>query len=148
MNQRFFNVLTILTLMGAALIWIAFLFTFLVPFSPGGLLASPTLPQVLVIPTDTATPFRLPPSWTPQPTTYQGYAATRLPSSTLSATDTPVVRSSFTVTPTWTITPTATRTITLTPTLHLICNPELNRYRAFTNFHQRFGNGSSTINTH
>jgi len=130
MKPRFFNILTILALLGTALIWIVFLVIFFVPSSPGGLLASPTFPPLLIIPTNTDTPFRLPPSWTPQPTSYQGYAATRLPSSTLQATDTPAVRSSFTVTPTWTNTPTVTRTITLTPTVTV--TPSLTATQNFT----------------
>ena len=130
MKSRFFNILTILVLLGTALIWIVFLVIFLIPSSGGSLLASPTFPPLLVIPTHTNTPFRLPPSWTPPPTSYQGYAATRLPSSTLPATDTPAVRSSFTVTPTWTSTPTVTRTITLTPTV--TATPSLTATQNFT----------------
>jgi hypothetical protein len=130
MKPRFLNILTILALTGTALIWIALLVILFVPSSPGGLLPSPTFPPLLDIPADTATPFSLPPSWTPQPTSYQGYAATQQPSSTIAATDTPVVRSSFTVTPTWTNTPTVTRTITLTPTV--TATPTLTATQNFT----------------
>ena len=73
----------------------------------------PTPPPLLVLPTATNTPFRLPPTWTP--TLASGSQSTLKPSSTLPPTSTGVSLDTYTPTPTNTSTPTNTPTVTNTP---------------------------------
>ncbi len=117
MKQKNYNSLTIIILAVTGLVWVCFLIVFLNPQSGINLFAPPTLPPTVSVPSATSTPLRLPPSWTPGsgPTLLE--TVSMLPTSTQPPTETIVIRSSFTVTPTWTNTPTITPTITNTPTI-------------------------------
>jgi hypothetical protein len=117
MKRSTLDFLTVIILAATALVWMYFLVLFLNPTSALNPLAPPTLPPRLFIPSSTPTQRRLPPSWTPGDGPVLVDTVEMQATSTLPLTDTPVVRSSFTITPTWTNTPTITPTITLTPTI-------------------------------
>ncbi len=81
---------------------------------PGSLsfLRTPTLPALVAIPTNTNTPFSMPPTWTPT----QGSQSTLAPSQTLPPTATGFVMATYTPRPTLTFTPSMTPTVTITRT--------------------------------
>lgn len=117
MKHSALDLLTLIILAVTACVWLYFTILFMNPQSALNPLAPPTLPPRLALPTFTPTQRRLPPSWTPGNGPVIVETIDLQPTSTLPLTNTPVVRSSFTITPTWTSTPTITRTITLTPTI-------------------------------
>jgi len=127
MKISFWDILSILALLGVVLLVILFSTIFINPYSAFNPFKPQTQPALLVMPTKptgTNTPFVFPPTWTATFASGMPSTTTLGPrsSSTPILTSTRYVLSSFTpsptptVTPTQTATPTVTRTVTNTPT--------------------------------
>jgi hypothetical protein len=117
--------LAILTLLLAAGVIAVCAMVFLDPYTLLNPLPPPTPAATLAFPTASPTYRSLPATWTPGGVQQGTSEITLRPSSTLPATQTPLVMNTFTPTntptdtPTSTATPTNTRTITRTPTITL-----------------------------
>ncbi len=113
MKFSVWDALSILALMGLCVVGIVVATIFANPASAFNPFPPPTLPASIVLPSDTPTPFYMPPTWTPEgggPKAIETVASqTPLPTST------GFVLPSFT--PTFTITPSPTETETPTPTV-------------------------------
>jgi hypothetical protein len=126
MKISFWDILSILALLGVLVFGLLFLAIFNDPYTPLNPFKPPTLPPTLIVPTSTATVFAFPPTWTTTPPGYidanAGTPDNSRPSSTSFLTSTLFSLSSFTpsttpsLTSTETRTPTTTRTPTRTPT--------------------------------
>ncbi len=125
MNLRIWDILAILFLLAAIAAGVVIGLIYSNPYSSLNPFPPPTLPALLVLPTQTYTPqYRLPATWTPtrEPgivvTNTLVPSATALPSSTSflvpTTTDTATPTNTVTRTPTITRTPTASRTPTRT----------------------------------
>jgi hypothetical protein len=118
MKLTIWDVLSIVLLVGTVLVVVFVLQIYnnptsaLNPFPPS---SNAGLPTLLVLPTRTNTPLKLPATWTPTP---RGGVPPTDAATTLRPTWTPLPTSTGFVIPTWTptITLTPTRTITRTPT--------------------------------
>lgn len=119
MKDGIWNLLTVLVLLAAVLLFAIFTLIFSDPQHELNPLPPPTLPARLLFPTPTPTPRLLPPTWTPTPDPGEPEVegTNLLPSSTLPPTSTGFVLPTFTPTPTRTFTPTNTPTPTKTPTI-------------------------------
>lgn len=117
MKDGLWNLLTILVFFTAGILIILFGYTFLNPHSVLNPLAPPTLPEVLVLPTSTATLKQLPELITPTATNTPIDAATESATETLRPSSTPLPTNTAFILPTATITLTPTATETETPTV-------------------------------
>lgn len=107
MKELHWNILTILVLIATLLVVTAVSVLIVNPYRAWNPLQPPPLPEVMRIPTATATLKQLPPTWTFTPAAFE-FTPTLLPSSTPLATSTGFVLP----TATQTDTPTVTATIT------------------------------------
>ena len=114
MRDGLWNLLTILVFFIAGILIIVFGYMFLNPNSKLNPLSPPPLPDVLVLPTSTATLKQLPQLLTP---TGLPATATESITETLRPSSTPLPTNTAFVLPTATITPTPTSTETETPTV-------------------------------
>ncbi len=114
MKDSFWNLLTILVFFVAGILIFVFAYTFLNPNTSFNPLAPPPLPEVLVLPTSTATLKQLPELITPS---LQPMTATENITETLRPSSTPLPTNTSFVLPTATITPSPTSTETETPTV-------------------------------
>ncbi len=114
MKLSIWDILAIVTLIAVFVVGIVFLQIFSNPYSSLNPFPPPTLPPMVVIPTSTATPRSLPPTWTPGPD-----VATPEPVSEvidLVSTSTPIPTATGFILPTFTPSKTMTITPSLTPT--------------------------------
>jgi hypothetical protein len=120
MKVQIWDILAILLLLAALAVVAVVGSIFMDPYSSLNPFPPPQVPALLVIPSSTSVPLRMPPTWTPVgfSGTASGtdLASTVLPSSTPLPTATGIVLPSGTNTGTPTNTSTATRTVTPTPT--------------------------------
>lgn len=120
MKDTIWNFLTVMTLLVTLLLGIVFLQIFYNPNSALNPFAPPPLPELIVLPSPTATLRSLPQVWTNTPSggvvLPDEATATLRPSSTPLSSPTSFILSTWTPTPTNTATPTNTFTPTLTPT--------------------------------
>lgn len=118
MKDTFLNLLTAIVFLATMVIFFLFFAIFNNPYSFLNPLPPPKLPEVLVLPTATATPRSLPDIVTPDEfisePQEEGPTATPRPSSTPLPTSTSFVLPSATITPTPTATETETPTVTPT----------------------------------
>jgi type VI secretion system secreted protein VgrG len=119
MQIRLWDVLAVIVLLATIVIGVIFATIYSDPFSSLNPFPPPTLPSVLVLPTATNTPYRLPVTWTPVPKSMVGVTDTLAPSSTTLPSSTGFVLPSPTNTNTPTATSTSTSTATSTPTITL-----------------------------
>ena len=117
------NILSGIFVFLTLLFFIFFMIVFINPQSSLNPMPQATLPEVLVLPTKTATYKQLPPTWTTSPEDFSGGPTqspdsenSLQPSSTSLPTSTSFYLSTRTNTPTFTSTPTETGTPTSTPT--------------------------------
>jgi hypothetical protein len=87
MKISFWDLLTIVVLVGIAVVIIVVVAIFMNPDSGINPFPRPTLPPTIMVPSPTATLISLPPTWTPTPQ----IEATRRPTSTPIPTSTPFV---------------------------------------------------------
>lgn len=114
MKITLWDILAILILLGICGVALVFIQIFADPYSAVNPFKPPTMPAMIVLPSETATPKRLPPTWTPAVLPGQSTPRGLFATSTLPATSTGFVLPSFTPTPTFTSTPTNTPTVTKT----------------------------------
>lgn len=118
-NQIFWNVATLLVLIGSLVLGTLFLNIYLNPASKLNPFPPPPTPTLLQFPTATITPLSLPATWTPSPTVEPSDTPTPRPTYTLQPTFTPFIiplKTTPTETGIATITPTSTATKVMTPT--------------------------------
>ncbi|MDP2974927.1 MAG: hypothetical protein Q8N45_01815, partial [Anaerolineales bacterium] len=118
-NQIFWNVASLLVLIGTLVLGILFLNIYLNPASKLNPFPPPPTPTLLQFPTATITPLSLPATWTPSPTVEPSDTPTPRPTYPLQPTFTPFIiplKTTPTETGIATITPTETGTVTITPT--------------------------------
>lgn len=121
MKISFWDILSILLLLATGLVVFIFIAIYNDPNSALNPFQPPTPPAQINLPTLTATPRRLPPTWTPTPADSNNpqpaEPTDNRPSATPVITNTLYVIPTFTRTPTRTPTATPTRTPTRTPTV-------------------------------
>jgi hypothetical protein len=116
MKGLVWNILTVLLLLGLCGMLAVMAAIFVNPDSEFNPFPPSGLPTLIVLPSSTWTPFRLPPTWTPEGGALQSESGARRPTQTFEPTTTGFMVSSYTPSPTITRTPTNTRTKTMTPT--------------------------------
>ncbi|MBU2610312.1 MAG: hypothetical protein KJ606_05125 [Chloroflexi bacterium] len=118
-NQIFWNVATLLVMIGTLVLGILFRNIYLNPTSALNPFPPPPTPTLLQFPTATITPLSLPATWTPSPTVEPSDTPTPRPTYTLEPTFTPFIlplKTTATETDIATITPTSTASKVMTPT--------------------------------
>jgi hypothetical protein len=112
MKISFWDILSILALLGACLFLVVVAAIFNNPTMGLNPWPPPALPATLFAPTEEPSPFVLPPTWTPTP------LLTQTAGGEVAATSTPAITNTLFVVPTFTttFTPTSTPTHTATPT--------------------------------
>lgn len=117
MKLRFWDLLSVLGLIGIALQVVVFGVIYAAPYSALNPFPPSNLPDVVHIPTSTATHAQLPPTWTHTPAANGIGTATLAPSQTFVPSATGFQLPTFTYTPTHTFTPSNTPTASNTPTI-------------------------------
>ncbi len=118
MKFSVWDALSILALMGLCVVGIVVATIFSNPASAFNPFPPPTLPASIVLPSDTPTPFYMPPTWTPEgggPKVLETVAS-QTPLPTATGFVLPTFTPTFTLTPTSTLTETPTETATPTNT--------------------------------
>ncbi|MCE1253094.1 MAG: hypothetical protein LWX83_06040 [Anaerolineae bacterium] len=130
MKNVIFNILTVITLLatvGVGVVYASIVFLTggpdLSSLSSLSFAPAPELPTAIILPTSTATPRKLPPTWTPTSgiplynpnATAKALAESQTPAGTAFATSTQYVIPSITPSPTITVTPSPSRTNSSTP---------------------------------
>jgi hypothetical protein len=82
-GDAFWNVLTLLVLVGMLCLAVSYAAIFFQPNLALNPFPPPTLPPTVVLPTSTATPRTFPPTWTPIPTQHPQLVSTPQPASTV-----------------------------------------------------------------
>lgn len=121
MKLKFWDVLAILFLLAAIGVGVVFGMIYVDPYTSLNPFPPPTVPALLVLPTDTPTPlYRIPATWTATLQPGVVITGTLKPSSTALPTSTGFLLPTATDTATPTRTPTRTFTVTRTPTKTLV----------------------------
>lgn len=123
MQIRLWDVLAVIVLLATIVVGVVFAMIYSDPSSSLNPFPPPTLPALLVLPSASVTPYRMPATWTPVPGTVAGVTDTLAPSSTMQPSSTGFVLPSSTDTSTPTATSTLTSTATSTPTITLTPSP-------------------------
>ncbi len=114
MKFSIWDILAIVTLIAVVIIGVIFLQIFTNPGSSLNPFPPPTMPAAVVIPTSTATPRSMPPTWTPEPGEVTPGPGTE--GMELVATSTPIATATGFTLPTFTPSNTFTVTPSVTPT--------------------------------
>lgn len=114
MKISIWDILSVLGLAALLILVVVFIQIGVNPYSSLNPFPPPTMPALIILPSNTPTLKSLPPTWTATPMGGGGTPVV-VATQTLPATSTGWVMATFTPTPTNTATPTNTRTITNTP---------------------------------